>query len=165
MTLQEEKKKSLQIREELENLIEAAIRKVGASKENDLCRYLPGPKGGYMHHFTMRKLKNSNPEELFKLLQSCILRHTSPKELDPRPRAPRGSRGYRDYFSISRSEIERVLELAAEAGDDHLIAKFSPKRSLPMLKKELIKSIKAERVNPELWNAYVESIENKQEAH
>lgn len=163
MTLQEEKKKSLQIRNELENLIETSIRKVGVTKENDLCRFLPGPKGGYMHHFTMRKLKNSNPEELFGLLQEFIIDKRQPLELDPRPRAPRGSRGYRDYFSISPNEIERVLQLAQTAGDDHLIAKFSPKRSLPILKKELIRHIKADRVKTELWEAFVESISARQQ--
>ena len=41
--------------EEMEKLILKAIKKVCGNKENDLCRYLPGPSGGYMHHFTLKK--------------------------------------------------------------------------------------------------------------
>lgn len=38
---------------EIEDLIGKAIKKVGAKKEKDLCRYLP-VAGAYMHHFTLR---------------------------------------------------------------------------------------------------------------
>ena len=153
MTLQED-----QVQQQLQEGIKKAIAKTKKSKENDLCHYLPGDHGGYMHHFTMRKLKQSEPAKLFSLLQQHILNKDTPLALAPKQRAPRGSRGQRDYFSITRSEIERVLALAESAGDDHLIAKFSPKRSLTVLKKELIRNIKAEKVNHDLWQAYAEAI-------
>ncbi len=155
MTLKEHEPKS---REDLEKLIEKAIKKVHGTKENDLCKYLPGPTGGYMHHFTLRKLKNSNPEQLFSLLQQFIIRTDIPRALDPKPRAPRGSRKRRDFINFTRTDIERVLELARQVGDDDLVARFSPKRSLPSLKRELIKTIRDNRINQELWNAYSETI-------
>ena len=34
-----------------------AIKKVGAKRENDICRFIPMTSGGYMHHFTLKKMK------------------------------------------------------------------------------------------------------------
>ncbi len=144
--------------EELKKVIDKAISKVRGSKENDLCKFLPGDSGGYMHHFTLRKLKKTNPEQLSSLLQEFIIDSSSPKTLNPKQRAPRGSRKKKDLLTFNRVDIERVLELARKAGDSALIAKFSPKRSLSSLKRELIRSIRENRVNQELWSAYSESI-------
>ncbi len=157
MTLMEQEK--LKSKEELEQLIDKAIGKIQGAKENDLCRFLPGPTGGgYMHHFTLRKLKNSDPQQLFSLLQKFIMETETPKTLDPKPRAPRGSRKRRDLITFTRTDIERVLELAHRVGDSDLVARFSPKRSLPALKRELIRSIRHNQVNPDLWNAYSEAM-------
>ncbi|MCC5832252.1 MAG: hypothetical protein JJU12_04325 [Chlamydiales bacterium] len=155
MILKEHEPKS---REDLEELIEKAIKKVDGTKENDLCKYLPGPTGGYMHHFTLRKLKNSDPAHLLSLLQEFIINSDDPRAFDPKPRAPRGSRKQRDFINFSRTDIERVLELARQVGDNELLSRFSPKRSLPSLKRELIRSIRENRINQVLWNAYAETI-------
>ena len=45
---------------EVEDVIGRALKKVGAKKENDLCRYIPMATGGYMHHFTLKKMKRSS---------------------------------------------------------------------------------------------------------
>ncbi len=150
--------KQVKSREDLETLIEKAIQKVHGDKENDLCKYLPGPIGGYMHHFTLRKLKTSDPKQLTALLQEFIINADTPRALDPKPRAPRGSRKRRDLLNFSRTDIERVLELARQVGDDDLLARFSPRRSLPSLKRELIRAIRDNKINQELWNAYAETI-------
>jgi hypothetical protein len=155
MSLMEQKN-----REELEQLIDKAIKKVQGGKENDLCKYLPGPSGGYMHHFTLRKLKHADPEYLFSLLQKFIFESENPKRLTPKPRAPRGSRKKNDLVSFTRSDIEKVLELAKQIGDKDLLMRFSPKRSLSSLKKELIRSIRENQVNHDLWNAYTEALES-----
>lgn len=156
MALMEETK--IKSREELEKAIDRAIQKVRGRKENDLCKYLPGPAGGYMHHFTLRKLKHADPAQLFSLLKKFIIETEMPKALDPKPRAPRGSRKRKDFINFSRIDIEKVLELARRAGDKELVARFSPKRSLPSLKRELIRSIRDNKVNHDLWNAYSETI-------
>ncbi len=57
-----------------------------------------------------------------------------------------------------------MLDLARRVGDDDLMARFSPKRSLPALKKELIRSIREDRVNEELWRAYAEAMTTLQNA-
>lgn len=147
-------------KEELEKLIDKAIKKVCGDKENDLCRYLPGPGGGYMHHFTLKKMKHSAPQQLNKMLKTFILELDRPKTLDPKPRAPRGSKKRRDFVSFTKNDIERVLELARQVGDKDLLARFSPKKPLPSLKRELIRSIRNGIVSFELWNAYVEAIKS-----
>lgn len=151
-------------RQDLEQLIEKAIKKVAGTKENDLCKYIPGASGGYMHHFTLRKIKNSDPEQLYKLILENIIEAEIPKALDPKPRAPRGSRKRKDFVSFTRTDIEKVLELARKTGDQDLLARFSPKRSLPALKRELIRSIRHNQICPELWTSYVESITTLQNA-
>ena len=151
-------------KEELEKLLDKAIKKVVGRKENDLCKYIPGPSGGYMHHFTMRKIKNSDPTQLFKLIDENIIKVAVPRALDPKPRAPRGSRKRRDFVSFTRTDIEKVLDLARRTGDSDLLARFSPKRSLPALKRELIRSVRNNQICPELWTSYVESITTLQNA-
>ncbi len=153
MTLLETKSK-----EELEQLIEKALKKVQRSKENDLCKFLPGDTGGYMHHFTLRKLKNIDPQQLTALIQEFIINLEAPRVLSPKRRAPRGSRKRNDLVNFTRTDIEKVLDLARKVGDKDLVARFSPKRPLPALKKELIRSIRDNRINQELWNAYAEVI-------
>lgn len=64
----------------LEQLINTAMKKVGARKENDLCHYLPGEKGGYIHHFSMRKMKNEAPEELATMISKYIVNPNSPEK-------------------------------------------------------------------------------------
>ncbi len=145
-------------REELEKLIDKAIKKVHGKRENDLCKYLPGPGGGYMHHFTLRKLKNADPSQLFSLLQTFIIDNDTPRVLNPKTRAPRGSRKQYDSINFSRADMEKVLELARQTGDQDLISRLSPKRSLPALKKELIRSIRANLVHHDLWSTYIELV-------
>lgn len=158
MTLLQENDTKMKTVEEIEKLLDKAIKKVRGSKENDLCKFLPGEGGGYMHHFTLRKMKTSEPTQLSALLQKFIINVDHPNILNPKPRAPRGSRKKRDIVSFTRNDLERVLELARQAGDKDLLAKFSPKKSLPSLKRELIRTIREGKVIPELWNAYAEAI-------
>lgn len=151
-------KQSVKSHGQLDQLIDNALKKVEGSQENELCKFLPGPSGGYMHHFTLRKLKNSDPQQLFDMLQKFIINTSKPKVLDPKPRAPRGSRKKREVINFTRTDIEKVLDLARKLNDQDLLARFSPKRSLPALKRELIRSIREHRVEVELWNAYSESM-------
>lgn len=144
--------------EEMEKLILKAIKKVCGNKENDLCRYLPGPSGGYMHHFTLKKMKTASPEQFLKMLKTFILESDSPRMINPKPRAPRGSKKRRDFINFTKTDIERVLELARRVGDKDLLARFSPKKPLPSLKRELIRSIRNGIVSFDLWNAYVEAM-------
>lgn len=149
----EQKGKSLK---ELEDIISKAIKKVGGNKENDLCKYLPMDSGGYMHHFTLRKMKNREPQQLGTLIEKFIMKTDRPSSVAPKRRAPRGSRKRRDNLSFSRTQLERMLQIARLAGDKEVISMLSPKKSLPLVKRELISSIRHNRVEQELWNSYVD---------
>lgn len=143
---------------EIEDVIAKAIKKVNGRKENDLCKYLPMTSGGYMHHFTMRKMKNRNPSELSTLIEKFIINTEKPSIVAPKQRAARGSRKKRDQVTFTRNQLERMLNIARLAGDKEMVSILAPKKSLATCKRELISSIRHSRVEPELWNAYVESL-------
>ncbi|MEK7340144.1 MAG: hypothetical protein AABZ92_05485, partial [Verrucomicrobiota bacterium] len=63
---------------EIEDVIAKAIKKVNGRKENDLCKYLPMTSGGYMHHFTLRKMKTRQPHELGSMLEKYIINSERP---------------------------------------------------------------------------------------
>ena len=154
MSLTGEKKKALS---ELEAVINNAIKKVGGTKENDLCKYIPVNSGGYMHHFTLRKMKNKKPEELSTLIEKFIISPSKPTVVKPKQRAARGSRKRRDQITFTKNQLERLLNIARLAGDKEMISVLSPKKSLVTIRRELIQSIRHGVVDQELWNSYVEA--------
>jgi hypothetical protein len=147
---------------EIEDVISRAIKKVGGRKENDLCKYLPMSAGGYMHHFTLRKMKIKQPHELSTLIERFIINSEKPGVVTPKQRAARGSRKRRDQYTFTRGQLERMLNIARLAGDKEMVSILSPKKSLATCKRELIASIRHNKVEPELWNAYVEALNTLQ---
>ena len=140
--------------EELEGMISKAIKKVGGRKENDLCKYLPMTSGGYMHHFTMRKMKKKQPQELGTLIEKFIIAPTKPSVVTPKRRAARGSRKRRDQITFTKNQLDRLLNMARLAGDKEMIAVLSPKKSLATCKKELVQAIRHGIVDHELWRFF-----------
>lgn len=143
---------------QLDQLINNAIKKVGAKKENDICRYLPIGTGGYIHHFTMRKMKGENPRQLADMISKHIIQPNQPSRVAPKQRAARGSRKRRDLFTFSKSDLDKMLNMARLAGDKEMIRKLTPKKDLKTLKRELISSVRHGRVEQDLWNLYVEVV-------
>lgn len=144
----------MQIKDEMDKLITQALEKVKGSKEKEICKYLPAATGGYMHHFTMKKLKQANPEELRSLLQTFILNAATPREVEAKPRVRRNKN-----LLLNQSDLKLILKLARESGDRQLLTKLGAKLSLPQLKNELIQSIKKNLVEEELWGSYVQAIQ------
>ncbi len=142
----------------LEELIKQAVKKVNGSKENDLCKYLPSSKGGYIHHFTLRKMKRESPLEICEMVSKYVITADNPKIIAPRRRAPRGSRKRPDFITFTRGDLEHMLTLARSAGDEKMIQKLSPRKSFPSLKRELIRSIREGRISQELWNSYCDAV-------
>ncbi len=147
--------------EELKSSIQKALKKINGSKENEICRYLPMEGGGYMHHFTFRKMKGECPKELIALINKHVLTPGKPQTVTPKPRAPRGSRKKRDQLHFTKHDIDRILHMARMAGDKEMIRKLTQK-DLKQIKRELIASIKAGRIEPDLWNSFVEAVTNQQ---
>jgi len=147
---------------EVEDVIARAIKKVGAKRENDICRYIPMTSGGYMHHFTLKKMKSKQPGELGAMIEKFIINVDRPGMVAPKQRAARGSRKRRDHLTFTRTQLERMLAIARLAGDKEMISVLSPKRSLATCKRELIASIRHNKVEQELWNAFVEAANAQQ---
>lgn len=149
-------------KKDVEDVISKAIKKVGAKKENELCKYLPMKTGGYMHHFTLRKMKHKQPQELSSIIERYVVQADRPIVIAPKQRAARGSRKRRDHMNFTRNQLERMLNIARLAGDKEIITILSPRKSISTCKRELIQSIRHNKVEPELWNSYVESINAQQ---
>src|SRR5579862_6099395 len=137
---------------DIEDIIARAIKKVSARKENELCKYLPMKSGGYMHHFTLRKMKTKQPQELASLIERFVIDAEKANVVAPKQRAARGSRKRRDHMNFTRNQLERMLNIARLAGDKEIITILSPKKSLATCKRELIQAIRHNRVEQELWN-------------
>lgn len=161
-TEQETVKTNTKKLEELESVIAKAIKKVRGRKENDLCKYIPMNSGGYMHHFTLRKMKYKNPNELSSMIEKFIIKADRPLVVPPKQRAARGSRKKKDQLAFSKLQLERLLNMARLSGDKEMIALLSPKKSLAQCKRELIQSVRNGSVDHELWNAYVEAVNAQQ---
>ena len=146
---------------QLESMIQLAVKKIQGRKENDICRYLPVETGGYIHHFTMRKMKTEAPQALQELISKYIINTDKPSTVLPKTRAARGSRKRRDQLMLSKYDIERMLNMARNAGDKDMIRKLTPKKDLRTLKKELIAAIRHGlhgQFEQDLWNSYVEAV-------
>lgn len=149
---------------QLDQLISAAVKKISGKKENDICRFIPVSTGGYIHHFTMRKMKSEDPKLLAEWINKHIINHTNPQEVTPKPRAARGSRKRRDLFTLSKQDLEKMINMARLAGDNEMVRKLTPPRDLKAIKKELISSIRHGHVEQELWNLYAEAATNPNHA-
>lgn len=147
---------------EVEEVISKAIKKIGARKENELCKYLPMKSGGYMHHFTLRKMKSKQPQELAAIIERFVINTDRPTVIAPKQRAARGSRKRRDHMNFTRFQLERMLNIARLAGDKEIITILSPKKSLASCKRELIQAIRHNKVDQELWNSYAEAVQAHQ---
>ncbi len=148
---------------DIDDVIAKAIKKIGARKENELCKYLPMKSGGYMHHFTLRKMKYKQPQELSSIIERFVVNSDKPTIIAPKQRAPRGSRKRRDHMNFTRMQLERMLNIARLAGDKEIITILSPKRSLAACKRELIQAIRHNKVEQELWTHYVEAVNTYQQ--
>lgn len=147
---------------EIEDVIAKAIKKIGVRKENELCKYLPMKSGGYMHHFTLRKMKYKQPQELSSIIERFVINADRPTVIAPKQRAARGSRKRRDHMNFTRNQLERMLNIARLAGDKEIITILSPKKSLATCKRELIQAIRHNKVDQEMWNGYVEAVQAHQ---
>jgi len=144
---------------QLDSLISAATKKINGKKENDICRYIPSPTGiGYIHHFTMRKMRTEEPEKLQTMINKYVVNVDKPNKVSPKPRAARGSRKRRDQFVFTKQDIDRMLHMARDAGDRDMIRKLTPKKDLRSIKRELISSIRHGRIDQDLWHSYVEIV-------
>ncbi len=144
---------------ELDQLITTAMSKINGKKENAICRFLPGASGGYMHHFTLRKMKNEGQTALADMIRRFIINVDRPANVKPKQRAARGSRKKKGQVVLSDADIESLLPLVRAAGNKEMIRKLLPRKDLKVIKRELIASIRSGHVHNNLWNTYVECVQ------
>src|SRR3989338_1886325 len=149
---------------EVEEIISKAIKKIGGKKENELCKYLPMKTGGYMHHFTLRKMKLKQPQELSSIIERFVLHTDKPSSVAPKQRAARASRKRRGHLNFTRFQLERMLNIPRLAGDKEIITILSPRKSLASCKRELIQAIRHNKVDQELRISYTEAVQSSQMA-
>lgn len=148
----------------VDELIEKAMKKVGVTKATDICRFIPGSTGGYVHHFTLKKMKGRDPEQLCSLIRQHILEADKPSRVEPKRRAARGSRKRRDQVLFTKQDIERILKMAKLAGDEEMVRKvIAQRQDLKALKRELISSIRQGRVEHHIWQSYADAVQNQQQ--
>jgi hypothetical protein len=147
---------------EIEDIIGKATKKMGVKHENELCKYIPLSTGGYMHHFTLKKMKSKQPNELASIIERHIINNDKPNVFPPKARAARGSRKRRDQIAFTRQQLDRMLQIARQAGDKEIISVLSPRKSIAAYKRELIQSIRQGKIEQDLWNGYVESVNAQQ---
>jgi hypothetical protein len=111
-----------------------------------------------MHHFTLRKLRETNPKELCSLINEFIINAPSPNQIAPKKRIRRTK-----PLVPKENELKLILKLAQNTGDKYLLSKLGQKLPLSVLKKELIKSIKQNRIEDELWNSYAHALEGQKQ--
>jgi hypothetical protein len=145
---------------QLVSLIDRAAKKVNARKENDICRYIPSPTGGHIHHFTMKKMKKQDPEQLASWISQWILNTEKPLKVTPKSRAPRGSRKRFGHLPLTKQDIDTLLLLCSRSGEKEIVRKLAPKKDLKGIKKELIASIKHSEVREDLWHYYADCVKN-----
>lgn len=142
----------------LESLIKEALKKLKVSKENNICPYIPIPTGGHIHHFTMKKMRIEAPQQLAAMISQHIISVEKPIKVSPKKRAPRGSRKSKDKYIFSAQELEKLRVIARLSGDKEMINKLAQKRDMLMIKRDLIASIRQDKISEELWQSYMESI-------
>ncbi|MDF2549221.1 MAG: hypothetical protein K0S07_288 [Chlamydiales bacterium] len=153
-----QEKESAADSELLDSLIAEAIKKVNGKAEKDICHYLPSDRGGYIHHFTLKKMKSSSATELLNMISEHILKVEEPQLVQPKARAPKGTRKSKNKLAFTKQEIERLLEHAKAAGDEAIVNKLAPVLDLKSIKKELIASILHSQVNEELFECYRQAL-------
>lgn len=116
----------------LENLIQEAISKVNGKNETNICRFIPSrlSSGGYMHHFTLKKMKREHPEELYDLIQAYIIQIDQPQEISAKPPERPCTYIKKQLFTVTEAEMDRIIDLATRAQDLELLEIMRMKEAL-----------------------------------
>ena len=136
----------------LEECIAKAISKVNARKESELCHYLPDQEGR-IHHWAFARLKKTSPQELQTLIETHIL---DKEPVRIRPKMQTSSLGKKvPEIKFKQSQLSRLLEILKKEGEEELIAIVSPHLSMKQIQMHLIESIRAKKIDQELWETYM----------
>lgn len=146
--------------DELDLLLTRAQQKVNAPNVHELSKYLPSKDGFYMHHFSMMKLKKTNPEKLKSLIEKFILQVENPVKLQIKPRNSKKPKKSAP-LNLGLSELQALIELAEHSNNSALAEKLRTNLPFSAIKQEMLRCIREERVDLKLWNSYVGVINSR----
>ena len=95
-------------------------------------------------------------------IEKYIVNPSNPHKVQPKQRAARGSRKRRDHFFFSKNDLERLLHMARISGDKDMVRKLTPRTDPRTIKRELLASIRQGRAEQDLWNSWLEAVNNLQ---
>lgn len=144
----------------IEDYISKAMKKVGVTAPNQLCKFIPY-EGGHLHHFTMDKLKKKSQDRLEEMLKTHILNKDSPKTFSPKTRKPykKNISAQQDKKSMDHHSLEGCIALAMRRKSLKLkketdLCRYLPTQDGKRLHFRAFKKIKKE--NPETLKSLIE---------
>lgn len=115
--------------EDIKTVISMSMNKLSVDKEINLCRYIPDINGnGHIHHFTFKKMRSKNPEELAALLNQYILQKSKPVMMPVKNRVRKHKKGafMGGKIHLGKCELCRIIELIKQAGENKIAQKLLP---------------------------------------
>ena len=145
---------------ELESAIARSMTKLNLKSENEICRYLPDGEG-YLHHFSFKKMKKTDPKKLLSMISDHIIDAHAPKRMPSKPRVYSRTTSSK-VLKIDRKHARELLELAQQSNNQSLIEALSPALSLREVQRDLIQSIKEKKGDVALWETYLRMLESSE---
>ena len=143
------------LKDEIDSILAQATKKAKASNINELCYYIPDENGYRMHHFTLRKLRETDPSKLISLINEHILKAESLKKVKGKPRAPSKK------LNLGSSDLYALLNLARQSNNTALVEKLQESLPFSVIKKQMLESIRNEKIDEGLWNSYVSFLRSR----
>ncbi len=144
----------------LEKSIKKALARTNSKNELDLRKYIPSQaddKSGYLHHFSLNKMKKTNPEQLNKLIEEFILTPPSPKPIAG------GKRNQKSRFPRSESSmLIKLINIALKSGDQDAVRYLIEKCSIKEIRHAFIRTLMERKIDEQLWEAYKASVRSSQ---
>jgi len=149
------------IRQELEEAITAASKKVNVKKETDLCHYIPTKHGDRLHHLAFKRMKLAQPDGLLQLLRTHIIENSKPSLLPPKQRSREIVDEGLVKVKLPKSQVPLLISILKKSGNPELASLISSHQTLPVIQRQIISMIRHKAVDQELWNTYVRLVEEE----
>jgi hypothetical protein len=147
--------------DQLNDVIDKAKQRLNAQEDYELCSYLPRKNGTRMHHFSFKKMQNSERGELADLITKHILNAQSPQKLPGEVRKPRVSKRNAS-IEFSQLDLKKLMSYVRAAGDTDLESKLAEHQdNFKDARKNLLHSVRDGKLCPELWDAYAAACRGK----
>ena len=175
----------------LEETIQSAMKRrtLNLKWESDICWYIPNEDGGPLFFSTFRSLKRKNPERLKELIQTHVVSPKQPKKIswkrskilppkdlsNPSPLSDKKELSQTDsilhHLETLVNEVRSLKQRSTEGSSALRSAEninkdpgtWSPfaRRYLHTIQNQLIKKIRQKEIDYELWETFVDFVEEE----